>query len=117
MDGSHRSQRWRRILFHPIQNGGHITEHLKRIGDCPPDQARHHRNLLTGSEIFTETTVYNYETIKNHLRQMAFLNGGVKITLTDNRSRYPKPKPSFYNGGIKEYVSSSTRANFRSITM
>jgi DNA gyrase subunit B len=36
-------------------------------------------------EIFTETTVFNYETIKNHLRQMAFLNGGVKITLTDNR--------------------------------
>jgi DNA gyrase subunit B len=84
-------------------DGGKIGEHLKRIGDCTDHGTT--VTFLPDPEIFTETTVFSYETIKNHLRQMAFLNGGVKITLTDLRQENPVTDTFLYNGGIKEYVS------------
>jgi DNA gyrase subunit B len=84
-------------------DGGKIGEHLKKIGDCTDHGAI--VTFLPDPEIFTETTVFSYETIKNHLRQMAFLNGGVKITLTDLRQEKPITDAFLYNGGIKEYVS------------
>ncbi len=84
-------------------DGGKITEHLKRIGDASDHGTT--VTFLPDDTIFTETTAFNYETIENHLRQMAFLNGGVKITLTDNRAGAGTPEVFLYNGGIKEYVS------------
>ncbi|MCH3909445.1 MAG: DNA topoisomerase (ATP-hydrolyzing) subunit B [Bacilli bacterium] len=84
-------------------DGGKITEHLKKIGTC--DDHGTTVTFLPDPEIFTETTVFNYETIKNHLRQMAFLNGGVKITLTDKRGAEPVTDTFLFNGGIREYVS------------
>ena len=91
------------IYYIKFTNGGKINEHLKKIGDCTDHGTT--VSFLPDPEIFTETTVYNYETIKNHLRQMAFLNGGVKISLTDLREAEPKTETFLYNGGIKEYVS------------
>jgi DNA gyrase subunit B len=91
------------IYYVKFVNGGKITEHLKRIGNC-----NDHGTIVTflpDPTIFTETTTFNYETIKNHLRQMAFLNGGVKISLTDLRPETPMSETFLYNGGIKEYVS------------
>ena len=89
--------------FIRFENGGHPVEHLKRIGD-----SNEHGTTVTfqpDPTIFTETTVYNYETIRNHLRQMAFLNGGIRISLTDARGEVPTTEVFQYNGGIREYVS------------
>ena len=89
--------------FLRFENGGHPVGHLKRIGDS------NERGTMVvfkpDATIFTETTVYNYETIKSHLRQMAFLNGGIRITLTDLRGEVPVTESFEYDGGIREYVS------------
>lgn len=54
-------------------------------------------------EIFTETTIFDYITIRDHVRQLAFLNKGLKITLEDFRDEHRK-ETFLYNGGIIEYV-------------
>lgn len=91
------------VYFVRFEDGGKIKEHLKRVGDCEDSGTK--VTFLPDPAIFTETTIFNYETIKNHLRQMAFLNGGVRISLTDNRGEEPMTDTFLFNGGIKEYVS------------
>lgn len=91
------------IYFIRFVDGGKIVDHLKRIGDCE-DQGTT-VTFWPDPEIFTETTVFNFETIKNHLRQMAFLNGGLKVVLTDLRGEEPRSESFLYDGGIKEYVT------------
>ena len=90
-------------FFLRFENGGHPVGHLKRIGDSEKTGT-----LVTfkpDKTIFTETQVFNYDTIRNHMRQMAFLNGGIKITLTDDRGETPAVETFQYDGGIKEYVT------------
>ncbi len=91
------------VYYVKFVDGGKIVEHLKRIGDCDDHGTAVH--FSPDPDVFTETTVYNYETIKNHLRQMAFLNGGVRISLTDVRPETPVSDVFQYDGGIKEYVA------------
>jgi DNA gyrase subunit B len=91
------------IFYIKFTDGGKINEHLEQIGTC--DDHGTTVSFMPDPEIFTETVVFNYETIKNHLRQMAFLNGGVKIVLTDLRQEPAVVETFFYDGGIKEYVS------------
>ena len=55
-------------------------------------------------EIFTETTEYDYETLQHRLREMAFLNKGIKITLSDEREGKKKKEVFHYEGGLKEFV-------------
>lgn len=55
--------------------------------------------------IFTETTVYDYDILKNRTRELAFLNKGLKLTLEDLRSEKPQRQEFHYEGGISEYVS------------
>ncbi len=55
-------------------------------------------------EIFTETTEYDYETLQHRLREMAFLNKGIKITLTDERDGKKKKEVFHYEGGLREFV-------------
>lgn len=93
------------VYYIKFTDGGKIGEHLKRIGDCDKNDSGTTVHFLPDPTIFTETTVYNFETIKNHLRQMAFLNGGVRIALTDERPEPFVHEEFLYNGGIKEYVS------------
>ncbi|MBR6225896.1 MAG: DNA topoisomerase IV subunit B, partial [Bacilli bacterium] len=93
------------IYYVKFVDGGKIVEHLKKIGTCKEEEHGTTVHFKPDADIFTETTTYNYETIKNHLRQMAFLNGGVKITLTDKRPDIPMSETFQFNGGIKEYVS------------
>jgi DNA gyrase subunit B len=54
-------------------------------------------------EIFTELR-FNYDTLANRLRELAFLNAGLKITLTDERDDAPKSEVYHYKGGIVEFV-------------
>jgi len=89
-------------FFLRFENGGHPVGHLKRIGDSDK-----HGTTVTfqpDPTIFTETTVYDYDTIRNHMRQMAFLNKGIRIVLTDKRVEPNVTETFHYAGGIKEYV-------------
>lgn len=54
--------------------------------------------------VFTETTVYDYEILRNRIQQLAFLNKGIKITITDARGETPVENTYHYEGGIVEYV-------------
>ena len=89
--------------FMRFENGGHAVQRLARIGDS--DQRGTSVTFQPDPTIFTETTVYDYETIKKHLRQMAFLNGGISLTLIDERGETPVQETFLYEGGIREYVS------------
>ena len=88
--------------FIRFENGGHPVDHLKRVGDS--DKRGTKVTFQPDPTIFTETTEYDYEVIKNHMRQMAFLNKGIRITLKDNRVEVPTTDTFYYEGGIKEYV-------------
>ena len=90
-------------FFLRFENGGHPVGHLKRIGDS--NETGTTVSFKPDPTIFTETQVYNYETIRNHMRQMAFLNGGITITLIDLRGEEPVRETFRYDGGIREYVS------------
>ncbi len=89
--------------FLRFENGGHPVGHLSRIGDS--EERGTTVTFQPDPTIFTETTVYVYETIRNHLRQMAFLNGGIRLTLIDERGEVPVTETFCYEGGIREYVS------------
>ena len=88
--------------FIRFENGGHIVKHLERVGNT----TKHGTKVTFKPDplIFTETTEFNFETIKNRLRQMAFLNKKVKINLTDFRVDPAKEESFYYEGGLKEYV-------------
>ena len=89
--------------FIRFENGGHAVDRLKRIGD--QEGVGTLVTFQPDPTIFTETTVFQYETIRNHLRQMAFLNGGISITLVDEREEEIRTETFKYDGGIREYVS------------
>jgi DNA gyrase subunit B len=88
-------------------NGGTPEGSLERIGDCTDHGTT--VTFLPDPTIFKETTVFSYETVKNRLRQMAFLNKGIRITLVDKRTQ-PNLTDTFkFDGGIKEYVAYMNR--------
>lgn len=66
-------------------------------------------SFLPDAKIFTETTHFDYNTLAGRLRELAYLNAGVKITFTDNRLDSPRSDTYFYEGGIKEYVEYMNR--------
>lgn len=86
-----------------FENGGHPVGRLQRVGDS--NERGTTVTFQPDPTIFTETTVFKFDTIKNHLRQMAFLNGGIAITLIDDRGETPIQESFRYDGGIREYVT------------
>ncbi|OKH19953.1 DNA topoisomerase (ATP-hydrolyzing) subunit B [[Limnothrix rosea] IAM M-220] len=66
-------------------------------------------HFLPDAQIFTETTVFDYNTLAGRLRELAYLNAGVKIVFTDHRPAEPFSTTYFYEGGIKEYVAFMNR--------
>lgn len=91
------------IYFLRFEKGGHPVGHLKRIGDC--DDTGTIVTFKPDPEIFDETTVYDYTTIRDRLRQVAYLNRGIKIVVADEREPEKKVEETFcYAGGIQEYV-------------
>ena len=75
---------------------------LKEIGTT--DQRGTKVTFLPDETIFTETTEYSFNILKQRLREMAFLTKGIKIILTDLREEKPYSETYHYEGGIKEYV-------------
>ena len=81
---------------------GKVMYPLKVIGDT--DKRGTKVTFLPDKEIFRETTVYDYDVLKQRLREMAFLTKNVKIVLHDDRLEEPFEEVFHYEGGIKEYV-------------
>jgi DNA gyrase subunit B len=57
------------------------------------------------THVFTETIVYDYEILRNRVQQLAFLNKGIRITISDQRLEVPVTHSYLYEGGIVEYIS------------
>ncbi|MBR3948943.1 MAG: DNA topoisomerase (ATP-hydrolyzing) subunit B [Clostridia bacterium] len=90
-------------VHHQRFERGHIITDLKVIGDT--DKTGTFIKFKPDAEIFTETTIYDYETLQRHLRESAFLNAGLKITLTDRRDEDNIVEDVFcYEGGIGTFV-------------
>lgn len=89
--------------FTRFKDGGHVDVHLHRVGDTTKSGTT--VVFKPDATIFTETTEFNYETIRDHLRQTAYLNKGVRIVVRDERGEEPVEEVFHYNGGIKEYVA------------
>ncbi len=92
MDGKMYRQRYER---------GHVMYPLKEIGTT--DRSGTEVIFLPDKKIFEETE-YDYEILRQRLREMAFLTRGLKIILVDERLEEPKVREFHYEGGIKEYV-------------
>ena len=91
-----------RIRF---ENGGHTVLPCTRVGDC--EDSGTIVTFKPDPTIFKDTVVFSYETIKERLRQMAFLNKGVRIILVDERDVDAEEKRSdefYFKGGVKEFV-------------
>ncbi len=92
------------VYYIKFVNGGHIVEHLKKIGTCDKNQNGTKVTFKPDPAIFQDTTEYSYETIRDRMRQTAFLNRGIRITVIDDRGEQPVKESFCYKGGIKEYV-------------
>ena len=91
-----------KIYFIRFENGGHAVEPLKVIGETTETGTL--VRFKADSQIFKDTTVYDYEILNSRLRQLAFLNKDIRITLTDKRTPDGLSNDYKYGGGIIEYV-------------
>ena len=83
---------------------GHVCYPLKVIGDCEQGKSGTMVTFLPDKQIF-EDTIFDYDTLKQRLREMAFLTKNVKIILRDKREGQEMEKTFHYEGGIKEFVT------------
>ena len=91
-----------KIYFIRFENGGHALEPLKIIGTT--EETGTLVRFKADPTIFKDTTVYDYETLNSRLRQLAFLNKDIRLTLTDKRTPDGPSNDYKYEGGIIEYV-------------
>ena len=93
---------------------GHVCYPLKVIGECEPEKTGTKVTFKPDGTIFQETTVYDFDVLKQRLREMAFLTKGLRIILTDMRLSEEQEKPVvrefYYEGGIKEFVTYLNRS-------
>ena len=81
---------------------GHTTQQLTVIGMAPGTGTT--VTFKPDPQIFT-VLEFSWNTLADRLRQLAFLNGGLRITLTDERSEEPRTEAFYYKGGLVEFVS------------
>ena len=92
-----------KVYFQRYRNGGHPEEALKVIGECDVNKTGTTVTFKPDPTIFEETTVFNYDTLRQRTRELAFLNKGLKLILIDEREG-GKKEEFHYEGGISEYV-------------
>ena len=87
-----------------FENGGKTTQKLTVIGECDINRTGTSVKFKPDPEIF-DTEIYDYETLKVRVRELAFLNRGLQLTLRDDRDEEDTQGDKFlYEGGISEYV-------------
>ena len=92
-----------KVYYQRFSNGGHPDAPLKEIDTCDEDRTGTTVHFLPDDQIFTETTVFDYDVLKTRLQELAYLNKGLRISLYDDREA--DKKDSFhYEGGLVEYV-------------
>ncbi len=87
---------------------GHVSYPLKVAGECPQDKTGTKVTFKPDATIFQETTVFEFDILKQRLREMAFLTKNLKIILKDMRveeDKEPIVREFHYEGGIKEFVT------------
>ncbi len=82
--------------------GGETTEHLKVVGDAGDRKGTEVR-FLASTNTFSNLE-YSFKTLENRLRELAFLNSGVRIILRDERPAEAMETEFFYDGGVREFV-------------
>ena len=82
---------------------GNAMYDLKVVGECDPEKTGTQVTFLADDTIF-ETLEYDFDTLKQRLRETAFLTKGLRITLTDERVEPWKERSFHYEGGIREFV-------------
>ena len=98
-------QREGHIYYQRFENGGTPVGSLKVVGDCDQEETGTTVVFKADPEIFTETTVYDYGVLSQRLRELAFLNKGLKLVLEDERLDPAKVDEYHYEGGLREYVA------------
>ena len=83
---------------------GKVMYKLKIVGECEPDRTGTKVTFLPDKEIF-EDTIFDYDTLKQRFREMAFLTKGLRIVLRDWRGEELHEHTFHYEGGIKEFVT------------
>ena len=89
---------------------GNTMYDLKVVGECDPEKHGTRVTFFADSEIF-EDTHYDFDTLKNRFREMAFLTKGLRITFTDFREDEKRQKSFHYEGGIIEFVQYLNRSS------
>ena len=89
---------------------GNTMYDLKVVGECDPEKHGTRVTFFADSEIF-EDTHYDFDTLKNRFREMAFLTKGLRITFTDFREEEKRQKSFHYEGGIIEFVQYLNRSS------
>jgi len=93
-----------KVHFVRFENGGHTVEPLKVIGECEDNRTGTSVTFKPDPEIF-DTDIYDYNTLMVRIRELAFLNKGLALTLRDDRDLEDTTGQTFlYEGGISEYV-------------
>ena len=88
---------------------GKVMEKLTVIGDCEEGKTGTKVTFLPDDTIF-ETTIFDFNVLKQRFREMAFLTKGLKIVLKDDREEETKERTFHYEGGIKEFVTYLNRS-------
>ena len=89
-------------IYRQAYEQGKTVSKLEVVGDTKKTGSK--TTFWPDAEIFSETTEYDYDTLQHRLRETAFLNKGIKITLEDKRENNKKKEVFHYEGGIKEFV-------------
>ena len=89
-------------IYEQSYSRGAVLEDLKIVGTT--DKHGTSVYFVPDPEIFQETTVFDFDKLANRVRELAFLNKGLKLTITDFRPEEPLKKSFCYEGGIKSYV-------------
>ncbi|MCX7558164.1 DNA topoisomerase (ATP-hydrolyzing) subunit B [Sulfitobacter sp. F26204] len=93
---------WREGKEHIARfEGGFTVDHLKVLGET--DRTGTEVRFMASTDTFSNLE-YSFETLEKRLRELAFLNSGVRIILTDERPAEPLRSELFYEGGVKEFV-------------
>lgn len=83
---------------------GKVKNPMKVIGQCQEHEHGTRVHFCPDPDIFKETTVYDIKVLTTRIRELAFLNKGLKITIEDKRKETPTREEFHYAGGIKHYV-------------
>ena len=95
-----------KIYYVRFEDGGKAVAPLKVIGECDPNKHGSTIRFKADPEIFKETTVYSHDVLRDRLRQIAFLNKGIRLVFNDEREEEEDKKHYVfhYEGGLSEYV-------------